>query len=255
MIDIHNHILPGIDDGSKSTLESINIIKKAYSVGVTDIIITPHFILNTSYDTKIEQQLLEMLQNELQNNKININLYLGNEVFVEHNLLELLNEKKFNTLNNSRYLLFELSLNNFYQGIFDLLFQLRSNGIEPIIAHPERYSYLQKNPELAFKLLNHGAIFQLDVGSFYGNYGKNAKKLFMLLITHHAASFIATDTHRQSDVYYDELKNIQNDLEKYISKEEINILINNNPKKVIKNEMIDKLEIVPLKKTIFGKFK
>ena len=85
MIDIHNHILPNIDDGSKSFEESINILKQAYESGVTDIIVTPHFILGSSYSSKVKdnETILKELKNKLQLENININLYLGNEIFVE----------------------------------------------------------------------------------------------------------------------------------------------------------------------------
>ena len=135
MIDIHNHILFGVDDGSKSIEESIGILKKAKEQGITDIIITPHFVNGTNYQVEVEvlQNKLNNLKNEAFKENINIKLYLGNEVFIEYNLLELLKNNKFTTLNNSRYLLFEFSMNNFYQGIYDLLFNLRSNKIIPVI--------------------------------------------------------------------------------------------------------------------------
>ena len=84
MIDIHNHILPNIDDGSKSFEESINILKQAYESGVTDIIVTPHFILGSSYSSKVKdnETILKELKNKLKLENININLYLGNEIFV-----------------------------------------------------------------------------------------------------------------------------------------------------------------------------
>ena len=83
MIDIHNHILPNIDDGSKSFEESINILKQAYESGVTDIIVTPHFILGSSYSSKVKdnETILKELKNKLKLENININLYLGNEIY------------------------------------------------------------------------------------------------------------------------------------------------------------------------------
>ena len=93
MIDIHNHILPAVDDGSKSIAESIEILKQAKKCGITDIIITPHYINGSTYqaDTKILKSKLEELKKESKKENIDINLYLGNEVFIEYNLLELLN--------------------------------------------------------------------------------------------------------------------------------------------------------------------
>lgn len=257
MIDIHCHLLANVDDGSKSNEESIELIKKAVSKGVTDIVLTPHFILDTKYnlDPKVINEKFLKLKEDINREKISVNLYLGNEVFIESNLLYLYNNKMFMTLNNSRYLLFEFSMNNYYNGIKQLLFDLKKEGIEPIIAHPERYSFIQNNPLLLNELVSHGAKLQLDLGSYYSVYGKKAKKIFKLIIKKNMASFIATDTHHLKDIYYDKIDDITNDLEKYISKEEIEDLLINNPKKVINNEIIKNDSYEVIKKTIFNKYK
>lgn len=256
MIDIHCHLLNNVDDGSKSIEESINLIKQAVSKGVEKIILTPHFILDTKFNLEpniINEKFLE-LKRQVEKENINVQLYLGNEVFIETNLVELYKENKFMTLNNSRYLLFEFSLNNYYNGTLDLLFNLKSNGIEPIIAHPERYAFIQNNPLILNDLVSHGAKLQLDLGSYYGKYGKRAKKIFILIIKKHMASFIGTDTHREKDNIYDNIESIKKDLLKYITKDEIEDLLINNPKKVINNNVID-LEYKTIKKSIFNRFK
>lgn len=257
MIDIHNHILPNIDDGAKSIEESIQIIKNAANAGVTDIVVTPHFILDSSYnaDNYLKKELLEKVKEKVKKEKININLYLGNEVFVENDMLSLFYSNKITTLNASKYLLFELPFYNQYQGVYELLFKLKSNGIEPVLAHPERYSYFQKNPKLIFDIVAHGALLQADMGSYYGHYGKEAKKLFMLLLKHHAISFISTDTHHAKDKYYERIDEMKEELKKYITVEEIEELFTLNASCVIKNENFNKREIIPIRKNIFGKWK
>ena len=113
MIDIHSHILPGIDDGSKSFEESMELIRSASSNGVTDIIATPHYIVGSDYmiNNEEKRKLLLKLKKQIKKEEIPINLYLGNEVFVENNMLELRKKKEITTLHNSKYLLFELPLN------------------------------------------------------------------------------------------------------------------------------------------------
>ena len=100
MIDLHSHILPNIDDGSRSLEESIKIIKQAVSNGVTDIIVTPHFILGSSYnkEKKENKKLLAELQEKVKNENIDINLYLGNEIFVDIEMVSLLIKKKISSL-------------------------------------------------------------------------------------------------------------------------------------------------------------
>ena len=172
MIDIHNHILPNIDDGSKSFEESINILKQAYESGVTDIIVTPHFILGSSYSSKVKdnETILKELKNKLKLENININLYLGNEIFVENNMLELLKSKSVTSLNKSRYVLFELPMNNNFKGLKDLLFNLQVNGYIPVIAHPERYRFIKEN-----KYLGKNVILLGLAGSYsYGTNNENS---------------------------------------------------------------------------------
>ena len=257
MIDIHCHLLPNLDDGSPNIEESIELIKSAYNAGVTDIIVTPHYIYKSKFATSVKEskELLEEVKKRLKKEKIPVKLYLGNEVFVENDLLELLQDGMFSTLNNSRYLLFEMSRFNYYHGIYDLLFKLQNAGITPIIAHPERYTYLQKNPNEAIKLIEHGALFQMNVDSYYGAYGNKAKDLFILLIKHFCCTFLATDTHNINRNKYDDFKRIQEDLLKYLTEDEIQDLVHNNALNVIKDKEIKKLNVIPFKKTIFGKWK
>ena len=257
MIDIHTHILPGIDDGSKSFDESIAILKKASKNGVTDIVLTPHFIIGSTYDADNlkKKQLFKELKIKVVEENIDINLYLGNEVFVENNMLELLENNYITTLNGSKYLLFEIPMNNSYHGLNDLIFNLRANDCIPIIAHPERYLVFKENPELIYKLIDQGALFQVNIGSFFGYYGTKAKELAFLLAKHHMVHFISSDTHHKENEFYDKIKDLKHELSKYISKKEINDLFSDNARKVLNNEDINIGEYTEFKKGIFGKWK
>ena len=257
MIDFHCHILYGIDDGSKTIEESVEILKKAFKNGVTEISFSPHYILGSSYKANNEkkEKLLKEIKKELKKQNIDIKLYYGNEVFVENNMLELLEKKEISTINNSNYLLFELPMNNKNNRINNLIFELKSKGIQPIIAHPERYTYIQKDPTLIIKMLEQGALFQSNIGSFYGHYGKEVQKTALLLLKHNMISFICSDIHHEKDDFYENIDNVKHKLEKYISKEKIDELFVENAKKVINNKNIKKEEYIEFKKNIFGKIK
>ena len=142
-------------------------------------------------------------------------------------------------------------MNNYYQGINELLFNLKSNKIVPIIAHPERYSFIQNNPLLLNDLLAHGALLQLDVGSFFGKYGSQAKKIAKLILKHNMASFIATDIHHSKDDLYEKMSI----LNKTYEKNNIDKLLSNSPKKVINNEDLPELDYTNINKTFFNKYK
>lgn len=257
MIDIHNHILPNIDDGSKSFEESINILKQAYESGVTDIVVTPHFILGSSYSSKVKdnETILKELKNKLKLESIDINLYLGNEIFVENNMLELLKNKSATSLNKSRYVLFELPMNNEFKGLKDLLFNLQVNGYIPVIAHPERYRFIKENPEIIMELHQAGALFQVNVGSVLGKYGEEAKKTVMLLLKHQIPSFMATDTHHDTHEFYKRIPEVKNILKKHLPEDYIEELFSVNSKNILENKIFEPREAIPFKKGFFGKIK
>lgn len=257
MIDIHSHVLPGIDDGAKTIEESMEIIKKASKNGVTDLIVTPHFILGSDYSTNNEtkRKLVAKLKRLIKKEQLPINIYLGNEVFIENNILELKKDKLISTLNNSKYLLMELPLNDYHNHVDDILFNLNCNKINVVLAHPERYSCVCKDPNLVLNWIKKGALLQCNLGSFLGIYGKETKKMAMLFLKHHAISFIGSDIHRASSTYYERINEVKEMMRQYISEEEIEAIFINNSKKVINKELVVTPAVVPFKKSIFGSWK
>lgn len=257
MIDIHSHILPGIDDGARSMDESIEILKKAQKCGITDIIVTPHYITGSKYivNNIDKKNLLNSLKREIKKRNINIKLYLGNEVYIENNIIELKESGEISTLNNSKYLLFELPLNYEFNGVEDIIFNLRCKKIIPIIAHPERYAYLKKNPSLIKDIIDAGALLQCNIGSFFGMYGNDAKKTAMLFLKHNMITFISSDTHRRNNNYYEKIEELKELLKKHISEEEIDNLLGENARKILKKEIIEEASYTPIKKGLFGKWK
>lgn len=257
MIDIHSHILPDIDDGSRTIEESMEIIKKASKNGVTDIIVTPHYIVGSDYmvNNADKRKLLNKLKRLAKKEQLPINLYLGNEVFVENEMVDLKKSAEIATLHNSKYLLFELPLNYKYNGIDEVLFTLGCKGFVPVIAHPERYAFIKEDPSQIEKLIDEGALFQCNIGSFLGTYGKKAQETVILLLKHRAITFIASDIHHESNDFYDRIDEAKNIMKKYVSEEEIEDLFENNAKKILNKEIISNANYIPFKKSIFGKWK
>lgn len=257
MIDIHSHVLPGIDDGSCSFEESIEILKKAYENGVTDLVATPHYIVGSDFtvNNAEKRKLLTKLKRLIKKENIDINIYLGNEVFVENNMSELKKTSKVATINNSKYLLFELPMNYKFNGLDDVIFGLRNKGFIPVIAHPERYAFLKENPSLIENLIDKGALFQSNIGSFIGSYGKKSKEVALLFLKHHAITFIGSDTHHTKNIFFDSIDEIKELMRKYISEEEIEDLFINNARKVLNKELIEVANYTHIKKGLFGKWK
>ena len=124
MIDIHNHLLFGVDDGSQTVEKSIKILKKMEEKGYTDVILTPHYIVDSQYDNPKNDNLkrMKILQDELKKNGISINLYLGNEIFIDDKIYDLVDRDIISTLNNTNLLLIELPMSGEYSGYQEFFF-------------------------------------------------------------------------------------------------------------------------------------
>ena len=237
-VDIHSHILYGIDDGSKSLEESIEIIKQHIEMGFKDIILTPHYIENSKYETnnKEKKKLLETLKKELKKQNIDINLYLGNEVLV-NNTLEI-DKEKIEKLNNSKYLLIEFPMGEKPKNINNIIYELKIQGIIPVIAHPERYTFVQEHPNIVDEWVEEGALLQSNYGSIVGVYGESAKKVVKKLLKKNIIAILATDIHYPNNkIYYNKEKS-RKKIKKIIGEEKEKELTITNPKKIIENKEI-----------------
>lgn len=234
-IDVHSHILYGIDDGSKTIEQSINILKKCEEEGINKMILTPHYIEDTNYNknNKDKKGLFEKLKSEAQKQNINIELYLGNEVYANDNIVELLEKNEILTLNNSRYMLIEFPLLNENLNDINIIYNLKLSNITPIIAHPERYEYI--TIDKVIKYIKLGAFIQINEGSLLNYYGKKAKKISKQLLKNRLVHFVGSDIHRINDV--NNALKIKKKIVRY-SNLQYYLWIKENANKIINNEEI-----------------
>lgn len=241
MIDIHSHILFGIDDGSKSLSESINIIKKAISNGYTDIVLTPHYRFKQNYvcnNINKYKRFVE-LQKEVERLELPINLYLGNEITIDEDLFYYLNTEEAMPLNGTRYLLIELPFGNVFEGLDSAIDRLIAKGNVPIIAHPERYLYYDDLSEFE-RLLKKGVLFQGNISSLYGKYGGKAKATLEEMLKKNMIHFMASDIHTESQTGYDRVDDAKRRVEELTrSKSIADDLFINNARRVINNEKVE----------------
>ena len=197
MVDIHSHILNNIDDGSKSIDESIEILKKYEKINITDVVLTPHYIFQGNYqiENKEKKELFERLYERVKKEKININLYLGNEVYSSANIIDLLKEDKISSINNSKYILIEFPIYVEDKQSYNIIHNIVLSGYIPIIAHPERYKYVRKDFSILNKYIELGALLQINKDSLFGKYGKDAKKIVKKIIKKRMATCVGTDIH------------------------------------------------------------
>ena len=246
MIDIHSHIIAGIDDGSKDIEMTINMLKKAEKSGTTDIIATPHFMrgrFEVEYKDVVKK--VEELKKIVKENNIDINIYAGQEVYYSKNILEYYNDKMIGTINNTKYMLIELPMLEFnIDEVINTIYELQIRGIVPIIAHPERYKQFIKNPSQINLLIKEGMLFQVNAGSINGDFGRDVKKTAIKYLNNNIYSFIGSDAHRDKGRNTD-IKNVIEVLEYNQRKSFIN-----NGKAMLKNEEIE-FRGIPIKEKKF----
>ena len=198
MIDFHNHILPKIDDGSKSLNMSVEMLKKAHAQGITDVVNTVHFqhpkFEGKEISFKLIRNKTSMLQNELKKRRIPIKIHIGAEVFYLPNLLSL-KDDPLTTFGNGKYMLIEFQTNYLPDKHRETLFNLKMKGVTPIIAHPERYHSVQKDINLVHDWLNAGCIIQVDAGSLLGLMGESALKASQVILKQNWCQIIGSDAH------------------------------------------------------------
>lgn len=207
-IDIHNHILPGIDDGAKSIEDSIELIKGFKEFGVMDFICTPHIMENyyPNDPTTINKAQL-LLKNGLKMNGLNhINIDVAAEHMIDSGFEKLIDDKKIMPLANN-YLLIEMSYLQASINFNEAVSLIKQNGFHPILAHPERYAYLKSKKNIYTHYKTEGIFFQLNMLSLGALYGNTVQKTAFKLLEDKTFDFLASDVHHINHIK--ELKNIK----------------------------------------------
>ena len=198
MVDLHSHLIWGIDDGSKSKEMTINMLKKAVEGGTRKLVLTPHY-LPGYYEVPINEvkEKTKNLSILAEEEGLDIQIYSGQEVYFSKKLLEYYENKLIGTINDSIYMLIEFNMKNFsIKEVIEVLYELQLNGIVPVIAHPERYHIFRKKPSLINEFIKEGFLFQLNIGSITGDFGKEVKKIAEIFLKNKIYSFFGSDAHR-----------------------------------------------------------
>ena len=239
MIDCHSHIVCGVDDGSENAEQSLKILKEAEKAGFNTTILTPHYMDDYYIVPKNEiAEKIEALQGLCDNLKMDIKLYQGNEIYISNHIDEFLKDEKATSLNNSRYVLFETPMNIEPQNLIEVIYKLKEMKKVPVLAHPERYAFIQKEPNKILEYAEMGVLFQANYGSLVGQYGINSKKTIKILLENDIISFLGSDVHKEGHIYK-QMPEIIKTLRKIISEEKIEELTNTNIEKILNDEKIE----------------
>ena len=196
MIDIHTHIIPGVDDGSPNLETSIEMIKHEISIGVDSIICTPHHIYHR-YEKSVEEikSNFLLLKEAVEKENLPIKLYLGQEICYSHreDIIKMLQEGKLLTLNNTNRVLLEFHFTREPEDLLDIIYNFSIHGYEVIIAHVERYEWMTLDKVIALK--GEGALIQINSNSYLGLTTFKEKRFTKLLLKKGLVNYVASDTH------------------------------------------------------------
>ncbi len=225
-VDMHSHLIPGIDDGVTTMEESISTIKSLIKLGYHKAITTPHIMGDFFKNTpEIINNGLEEVKNELKKQKIDFTLKAAAEYYLD----EWFNEKLVSNTPlltiNENYLLVETSYMNKPNNLFDTIFKIKSKGYKLIIAHPERYTYMYTDFNSYKEIYDKGVLFQININSLSGYYSPAAKAIAEKLIENDMVDFVGTDCHGPRHIKH---------LEKSLNTKAFSKL---NPKRILNNQL------------------
>jgi protein-tyrosine phosphatase len=194
MIDIHTHILPGVDDGAKTWDETLKMVEQGVEDGIRGFVCTSHVL--DRLDDAIQEVFTERFQSlekRIRDRGLEVELWLGSEL---HSSAGFSLDYPVATFNGQKkYLLIEMPMGEIPRDIGEILFNLTVSGVTPIIAHPERNAQMIEQPRNAYDLLRRGALIQVNAGSLTGQFGGKVAKTARILLEHRLIHFIASDAH------------------------------------------------------------
>ena len=240
MIDFHSHVLPGIDDGIKELEHTYEVLKEAEVAGFDTVIATSHYMENFYEENeRRRKETVNKINRKCKKEGINVRVVVGSEIYITENILKLLKDKEASTIGGSKYILMETPMELLPINFNFVVDELKRKGYKIILAHPERYKFIQENPTIVEDFIDRGMYMQCNYASVIGKYGKEAKKTVELLLKHHLVHFMGTDVHRRlytypavdkairriikitDEEYFEEISTIN--AEKVLNKEELEV--------------------------------
>ena len=240
MIDIHCHLLPGLDDGAKTIEDALGIAQQLNVAGFSTVIATPHVI--EGRDRLTPERILDAidkLNDTLKERELPLRVFPGAENYIFPDMAKWIAEGKLMTLGNQgKYLLVELPRLDIPQYTDQVFFELQVAGVTPVLAHPERYKRLAEEPERLIEWAKRGVLFQTNLRSLSGHYGPEAKEFGLSMLENRLIHFVGSDAHREaqsSDAYHPELELIS----KQTSYEYVERITRHNPQRILEGVPIE----------------
>lgn len=250
MIDLHAHILPGIDDGAENIEESIKMCRLSWESGIRGIAATSHG--NSRKGCSLEEYKIayHRLLQELKKEEIPLMVYPGMEVFMNHEACDRLDSGELLTLNHTRYVLVEFAFEEELWMVNDYLQMLDEAGYCPVIAHAERYTFIQKHPEEACRWANMGYVIQVNKGSLLGSFGKREWETAISLLEHNLIHVVSSDTHG-SNKRTPNMNNIVRFFNETVGTKVRNLVLSENPGRILRGDEILAFPPKPYRRNLF----
>lgn len=241
MVDIHCHILPGVDDGADTLDSAVEMARMAAESGVDTIIATPH--CNLPYDgdknyisDPLRRRFLQLRQ-AIRDAGLPLNIYAGCEVLCTPEVPSLLSEGKLLTLAGGRYLLLEFFFDEELDYMDEMLRSVSALDFVPVIAHPERYEAVQRVPQVVERWFRDGYIIQLNKGSILGRLGRRAQHTAHWILSRGLAHVVASDAH-SPDVRTPRMTELADLLSELCSEAYVDVLLERNPRRILENRPV-----------------
>ena len=236
MIDIHCHILPDLDDGAADLDEALHMARMAVESGVTDIIATPHFQGSDEaweMTTLIDQRFTQ-LKTALQRTKLPLQLHIGAEILCMPQTAALAFNHRLPTLGKTDYVLVEFYFDESFTFMDELLRQIAASGYRPVVAHPERYEAIQRDPELVQHWGREGYVIQLNKGSVLGAFGSRVERTANELLAMGIVHLFASDAHSYRS-RTPHMHSLHEWISAHCNDEYAAILLEENPRRLLQN--------------------
>jgi protein-tyrosine phosphatase len=251
MIDLHCHLLPGIDDGPKTIDESLKLARLFVSAGYSHVVATPHWISGTSWmrAPKIIRQRVLLLNKKMKEDGISLVAFPGMEIAMDHKIPELLGRGEITGLGGrpNSYLLIEPPFLRLPLGWEEIFFGVLARGHKVLLAHPERCVQLAEKNGIIDEIIGAGAYLQVNWFSFLGFYGLEAAEMARYLATKGYIHCLATDSHDTKNRHPGNVKRAAVVVEKLIGTQNLSLLAHKNPTRVLKGEPLLSMSPVGVK--------
>lgn len=248
MIDLHNHCLPGLDDGSCDWEESLAMARVAVEDGIHGVVCTPHWVRG-AYENSRERTLraVAIFRDKLNARGIPLEVYPGSEIRLEVNLHREIEAGEILTINDTMsVVLVELPADFLPGNLEDLFWDMQTRGLRPIISHPERNLAFLKDPSRLFKLTEMGILTQVTGASLLGLFGERVRHFTIMLLKHRMVHIIASDAHGFS-ARPPRLADACAEAARIVGREMASQMVHDIPWQIIQGEPVSTCDPVPLK--------